>query len=305
MNYIDYYQVLGVSADATQEEIKKAYKKMARKHHPDLHPDDPEAQIRFQQINEANEVLSDPEKRKKYDEYGEHWKHAEEFEAQRAEYERRQRERSFHDGGFGNIFAGESADGFSDFFEQLFGYRSRPSTAAFRGQDYQAELQLTLRQATETHRQVIQVNGTKLRITIPAGIADGQKIKLTGKGGQGINGGPAGDLYITFHIASDPTFVRNEDDLYVTATIDLYTALLGGEVTVETLNGRVKLNVKPETANGSKVRLRGKGFPIYKKEGKAGNLIVTYNIVLPTALTERQRELLRLMREEEKTKWPK
>lgn len=305
MNYIDYYQVLGVSADATQEEIKKAYKKMARKHHPDLHPDDPEAQIRFQQINEANEVLSDPEKRKKYDEYGEHWKHAEEFEAQRAEYERKQHERNFHGGGFGNIFTGESADGFSDFFEQLFGYRSRPSTAAFRGQDYQAELQLTLRQAAETHRQVIQVNGTKLRITIPAGIADGQKIKLTGKGGQGINGGPAGDLYITFHIANDPTFVRNGDDLYVTATIDLYTALLGGEVTVETLNGRVKLNVKPETANGSKVRLRGKGFPIYKKEGKAGNLIVTYNIVLPTALTERQRELLRLMREEEKTKRPK
>lgn len=305
MNYIDYYQVLGVSADATQEEIKKAYKKMARKHHPDLHPDDPEAQIRFQQINEANEVLSDPEKRKKYDEYGEHWKHAEEFEAQRAEYERRQRESNFYGGGFGNIFAGESADGFSDFFEQLFGYRSRPSTTAFRGKDYQAELQLTLRQAAETHRQVIQVNGEKLRITIPAGIADGQKIKLTGKGGQGINGGPTGDLYITFHIASDPSFVRNGDDLYVTATIDLYTALLGGEVTVETLNGRVKLKVKPETPNGSKVRLRGKGFPIYKKEGKAGNLIVTYNIVLPTALTERQRELLRLMREEEKTKRPK
>ena len=197
MAYIDYYQVLGVDKKASQDDIKRAFRKLARKYHPDLNPNDATAKDKFQAINEANEVLSDPEKRKKYD------------------------------------------------------------------------------------------------ITIPAGVANGQVIKLKGYGGEGINGGPAGDLYITFVIPDDSVFKRLGDDLYVDVTVDLYTALLGGDQLVDTLDGQVKLKVKPETQNGTKVRLKGKGFPVYKKEGQFGDLIVTYSVKLPTNLTEQQKEMFR------------
>ena len=228
MPYIDYYNILGVSKDASQEDIKKAYKKLARKYHPDLNPNDPEAQRKFQEINEANEVLSDPDKRKKYDEYGENWKHADEFEAQKQQYYANQ------GGGFHTSYWSSSGDeeGFSDFFESLFGSRrgrTNQRNYAFRGQDYKAELHLTLREAAETHKQILTVNGKNLRITVPAGVADGQTIKLSGQGGPGTNGGPAGDLYITFVIAEDRQFKREGDDLFVTAPLNLYTAVLGGE----------------------------------------------------------------------------
>ncbi|RHJ51734.1 DnaJ C-terminal domain-containing protein [Bacteroides sp. AM10-21B] len=289
MAYIDYYQVLGVDKTASQDDIKKAFRKLARKYHPDLNPNDATAKDKFQAINEANEVLSDPEKRKKYDEYGEHWKHADEFEAQK----RAQQQAGA--GGFGG-FGGQDADGFSDFFEQMFGHRTRGGGGAntgFRGQDFHADLNLSLRDAAQTYKQILTVNGKNVRITIPAGVANGQVIKLKGYGGEGINGGPAGDLYITFVIAEDPVFKRLGDELYVDVDIDLYTALLGGEKLVDTLDGQVKLKVKPETQNGTKVRLKGKGFPVYKKEGRFGDLIVTYSVKLPTNLTEQQKELFR------------
>ncbi|HBO07783.1 MULTISPECIES: J domain-containing protein [Bacteroides] len=289
MAYIDYYQVLGVDKTASQDDIKKAFRKLARKYHPDLNPNDATAKDKFQAINEANEVLSDPEKRKKYDEYGEHWKHADEFEAQK------RAQQQAGTGGFGG-FGGQDADGFSDFFEQMFGHRTRGGGGAntgFRGQDFHADLNLSLRDAAQTHKQILTVNGKNVRITIPAGVANGQVIKLKGYGGEGINGGPAGDLYITFVIAEDPVFKRLGDELYVDVDIDLYTALLGGEKLVDTLDGQVKLKVKPETQNGTKVRLKGKGFPVYKKEGRFGDLIVTYSVKLPTNLTEQQKELFR------------
>ena len=296
MAYIDYYNILGVNKDASQDDIKKAYKKLARKYHPDLNPNDPDAQRRFQEINEANEVLSDPEKRKKYDEYGENWKHADEFEAQRQQYAHQQ------DGGFHTSFwsstGGEGGDAgeFSDFFESLFGSRrgtSGRSTHGFKGQDYNAELHLSLRDAATTHKQILDVNGKKIRITVPAGIADGQTIRLAGQGGAGINGGPAGDLYITFVISDDPVYKREGDNLYMNVPVDLYTAVLGGDITVDTLNGKVKLKIKPETQNGTRVRLKGKGFPVYKEEGKFGDLLITYEVKLPTHLTEKQKELFR------------
>ncbi len=289
MAYIDYYQVLGVDKTASQDDIKKAFRKLARKYHPDLNPNDATAKDKFQAINEANEVLSDPEKRKKYDEYGEHWKHADEFEAQK------RAQQQAGTGGFGG-FGGQDADGFSDFFEQMFGHRTRGGGGAntgFRGQDFHADLNLSLRDAAQTHKQILTVNGKNVRITIPAGVANGQVIKLKGYGGEGINGGPAGDLYITLVIAEDPVFKRLGDELYVDVDIDLYTALLGGEKLVDTLDGQVKLKVKPETQNGTKVRLKGKGFPVYKKEGRFGDLIVTYSVKLPTNLTEQQKELFR------------
>lgn len=293
MAYIDYYQVLGVDKGASQADIKKAYRKLARKHHPDLNPNDATAKDKFQAINEANEVLSDLEKRKKYDEYGENWKHADEFEAQK---QARQQAGAgdFGAGGFGS--SGGNAGDFSDFFEQMFGHRTRGgggANAVFRGQDFHAELNLSLRDAVQTHKQVLTVNGKNVRITIPAGVANGQVIKLKGYGGEGANGGPAGDLLITFVIADDPVFKRLGDDLYVDVSVDLYTAILGGDQLVDTLSRKVKLKVKPETQNGTKVRLKDKGFPVYKKEGQFGDLIVTYSVKQPTNLTEEQKELFR------------
>ena len=306
MAYIDYYKILGVDKNASQDDVKKAFRKLARKYHPDLNPNDPSAKDKFQEINEANEVLSDPEKRKKYDEYGEHWKHADEFEAQK----KARQHAGAGGGGFsgfggdggsywyssdGEGFSGGDAGGFSDFFESMFGHRGGGGRggSGFRGQDFNAELHLSLRDAAQTHKQVLNVNGKQVRITIPAGVADGQVIKLKGYGGEGINGGPAGDLYITFRIAEDPVFKRLGDDLYVDVEVDLYTAVLGGEKVVDTLEGKVKLKIKPETQNGTKVRLKGKGFPIYKKDGQFGDLIVTYSVKIPTSLTDRQKELFR------------
>ncbi len=292
MAFIDYYSVLGVDKNASSDEIKKAYRKLARKYHPDLNPDDQEAKAKFQQLNEAQEVLTDPEKRKQYDKYGENWKHAE-------QYEQAQQAQGQYQGGGGGTnwqdYSGNFDDGqFSDFFESLFGSRSgggRPSV--FRGQDYHADLNLSLRDAYTTHQHTFMVNGKSVRITINAGVAQGQKIKLKGYGGAGTNGGPAGDLYITFSIADDPVFKREGDNLYMTANLDLYTAVLGGELTIETLDGQVKLKVKPETQNGTRVRLKGKGFPVYKKEGQYGDLYVSFNVKIPTDLTEAQKELFR------------
>ena len=305
MAFIDYYKVLGVERNATQDDIKKAYRKMARKYHPDLNKDDPNAKDKFQEINEANEVLSDPEKRKKYDEYGEHWKHADEFKAEREAYQRAQERGggqsaywySVNGDDFMGGFGRGNASGFSDFFEQLFGHgasgsRSRRTYNMMEsGEDIEAQMNLSLREAAVTHKQTFSVNGENLRITIPAGIADGQMIKLKGHGEKGSNGAPDGDLYITFKIAPDPEFKREGDDLFTDVDIDLYTAVLGGTVNVRTIDGMVKLKVNPGTQNDTKVRLRGKGFPVYKKEGTFGDLIVTYHVNIPTSLSEKQKEL--------------
>ena len=287
MEFVDYYKVLGVPKTATQDDIKKAYRKLARKMHPDLNPNDKEAHKKFQQINEANEVLSDPEKRKKYDQYGKDWQHAEQFE------KAKQSQQRSWDGG-GQSFSGDDEGAFSDFFESLFGRSAeggRKSQAKFRGQDLQAALQLSLKDVYTTHQQTLTVNGKNIRITIPAGVENGQVIKLKGYGGPGANNGPAGDLYITFNIADDPHFKRSGDDLYTTAVLDLYTAVLGGETIVDTFSGKVKLPVAPGAQNGMKVRLKSKGFPVYKKEGEFGNLYVTFNVKIPTDLTEKQKEL--------------
>ena len=304
MAFIDYYKGLGVERNASQDDIKKAYRKMARKYHPDLNKDDPNAKDKFQEINEANEVLSDPEKRKKYDEYGEHWKHADEFKAEREAYQRAQERGgqsaywySVNGDDFMGGFGRGNASGFSDFFEQLFGHGAsagrsgRGYNMMSRGGDIEAQMNLSLREAAVTHKQTFSVNGENLRITIPAGIADGQMIKLKGHGEKGSNGAPDGDLYISVQIAPDPEFKREGDDLFTDVDIDLYTAVLGGTVNVKTIDGMVKLKVNPGTQNDTKVRLRGKGFPVYKKEGTFGDLIVTYHVDIPTSLSEKQKEL--------------
>jgi curved DNA-binding protein len=295
MAFIDYYQVLGIDKKASEKDIKNAYRKLARKFHPDLNPNDAEANKKFQQLNEANEVLSDPEKRKKFDQYGENWQHGAEYEAQ-AKQQRQNRQQSSYAGGQSSGFEGfDDNDGsFSDFFQSMFGNRGGASSGRqtkYRGQDYNSELQLTLKEVAETHKQALTVNGKNIRITIPAGVENGQVIKIAGHGGAGSNGGPAGDLYITFLVADDPRFKRDGSDLYFTAKLDIYTAILGGEVTVETLTGKVKIKVKPETQNGTKVKLKEKGMPVYKKENQFGDLYVTYDIQIPLNLTEKQKKL--------------
>lgn len=286
MDFIDYYKILEIEKSATPDEIKKAYRKLARKYHPDLNPGDKDANKKFQSINEANEVLGDPEKRKKYDQYGKDWQHADQFEQARQSQQYRSGKRS-------QPFTGNDESDFSDFFESLFGGGERSTRTKFRGQDYQAALTLQLAQVLETQQQVVTVNGKNIRITIPAGIENGQVIKIKGYGAPGANGGPPGDLYITFNIPVDNNFKRKGNDLYTKATIDLYTALLGGETIIETLKGKVKLKVSPETQYGTTIRLKGKGMPVYKKENEYGDLYITFEIKLPVNLTAQQKKYSR------------
>ena len=296
MAFIDYYKVLGVDKSATQEEIRKAYRKQAKRYHPDINKDDPLAKERFQEINEANEVLGNPEKRKKYDEYGEHWQHADEFEAQRRQYSDNTGG-TYDFGGFGGFgdFSGnrENASGFSDFFEQLFGGSFRRQQAP-RGKDLQATLTITLQEAATEHKQTFTINNENIRINVPAGISDGQKIKIKGRGTE-LNGA-RGDLYITFRIEPDKRFIRKGNDLYTTLTADLYTMLTGGTVIVPTLTGSAKVTIKPGTQPDSKLRLRGQGMPEYKKAGVCGDLIITLKVILPT-LNGKQKEILEKLKE--------
>ena len=288
MNFIDYYKILGVDNKATSGDIKKAYRKLARKYHPDLNPNDPDSKRNFQKINEANEVLSDPEKRNKYDKYGKDWQHAEQFENAKQS----QQESSDHSG---QSYSGAQFEGgFSDFFESMFGgtpNAGRSRQIKFRGEDYNAQLQINLTDAIKPQKQILTVNKEKIRFTVPAGIENGQTIKIPGRGGPGINGGPNGDLYITFSITNNSGFKRLGNDLYAHADINLYTAVLGGDITIDTLSGKVKLKVKPETQNGSRIKLKGKGFPVYKNDGQYGDLYITYTVKIPTHLTEKQKSL--------------
>jgi curved DNA-binding protein len=288
MAFIDYYKILGVPKTANEKEIKKAYRKLARKYHPDLNPNDKEAEKKFKQVNEANEVLSNAENRKKYDQYGEDWQNAEAYEKAKQQQQYSQQYNAQGD------FDGYSEKDFSEFFESMFGGRSSRAQgrqAKFRGQDFNAKLQLNLKDVYTTHKRTLTVNNKNIRITIPAGVENGQVIKIKGHGSKGINGGPNGDLYIQFSIVNSTPFKRDGDNLYTSVDLDLYKALLGGEITVNTFDGKVKLTVKPETQNGTKVKLKGKGFPVYNKQGQYGDLYVTYNIKTPTNLSAKEKEL--------------
>ncbi len=296
MDFIDYYKILEIQKTATEAEIKKAYRKLARKYHPDLNPNDKTAEAKFKSINEANEVLSNAENRKKYDKYGKDWQHADEFEKAGGRPRGgggQQQSGGFAGGGFGGDFS--DAGDFSDFFNSMYGGQGggRRQSTKYRGQDLNAEFQLDLKSAFTTHKQTLTVNGKNIRITIPAGVENGQIIKIPNHGSPGANGGPNGDLFITFDIAHDPKFKRDKSNLYSTHDLDLYTALLGGEVVVDTFDGQVKVKVAPETQTGTKVKLKGKGFPIYKKTDQFGDLYITFNVKLPTNLSDKQKELFR------------
>ncbi len=289
-DFIDYYKSLGLSKSASQDDIRKAYRKLARKYHPDVNPDNEEMSRKFKEINEANEVLSDKDKRQKYDQYGKDWQHADQLDKMR---------RQGGGGGQQYTYAQEGFEqqGFSDFFQSIFGgggggFGGRQQRS-FKGQDTKADLHLSLTDASETHKRTISVNGKQIRFTVPAGVTDGQSIKLAGQGQGGMQGGPAGDLYLTFRFENDPQFERQGDNLFTRSEIDIFTALLGGDVEVPTLAGKVRLKVKAGTQSGSKMRLKGKGYPIYKQEGKAGDLYVEIAVRLPESLTEAEQELVK------------
>lgn len=295
MQNVDYYKVLGLEKTATPKEIKNAYRKLARKFHPDLNAKDKEAKRKFQEINEANEILSDVVKRKKYDQNERDLKEAEEY---RKANQNQPQSRGYG----GQRFSNQQNDvDFSSFFDTMYGGGSqnfgRNRQTKFKGEDLHAQLNLELTDVIKTQKQTLNVNGKSIRITIPAGIENEQTIKIAGYGSVGENGGQNGDLYIKFSIVNNTKFNRVANNLSTTVDLDLYTAILGGEITLETLSGKVKLKVLPETQNGTKINLKGKGFPIYKNEGHFGDLQITYNIKIPTNLSEKQKNLFEEIRQ--------
>ena len=296
MEYKDYYQVLGVPKNATEKEMKQAYRRLARKHHPDVNPNNKAAQEKFKEINEAYQVLSDADKRKKYDALGSNWQQYE-------QYQRAGRQGPFQYGQyrtvspdeFGNIFGGlggEDAGDFSDFFRTFFGgefggARSQPRVR--RGHDIEQAVEISLEEAFRGATRLVQKEGRKLEIKIPPGVKNDSKIRYAGEGAPGSGG--AGDLYLRIQIADDPTFERRGDDLYVEAPIDLYTAILGGEAQVTTLKGKVALKIPPETQAGKTFRLGGQGMPKLDTPKSFGDLYVRVRIILPEHLNETEREL--------------
>jgi len=301
MEYKDYYKILGVSRNATQKEIKQAYRRLARKYHPDVNPGDKEAEERFKEINEAYEVLSDPEKRRKYDALGAQWEQWRRMggDPNAFDWSRWFAQRPGMEGVW--VEYGDLGDLFSDFFRAIFGgVGSRPRTTAWwttrraqRGRDYEQPVQITLEEAFHGTTRMLQVNGRRLEVKIPPGVKTGSRIRLAGEGGVGFGGGPRGDLYLRIEVLPHPTFERKDDDLYCEIPVDLYVAILGGEVRVPTLSGAVLLKIPPETQSGRTFRLQGQGMPHLRNPSRRGDLYVKVKVVLPQNLSPRERELFR------------
>ena len=303
MNYKDYYKVLGVEKTASQDAIKKAFKKLAMKYHPDKHPGDKKAEEKFKEVNEANEVLGDPEKRKKYDELGENWQSFQEGNYGGQEFDWSQ----FQTGGGrrgGFRSTGGNAD-FSDFFESFFGGGGFEGVSgnggarfnrARKGQDLQTEVEITLEDAYTGAARLMELNGEKIEIKFK-GVSDGQTLRIKGKGGQGSGGGATGDIYLKVHIPVHPRFERKGDDLYCEEPVDLYTAILGGKITVKTMGASINVDIAKETDNGKVLRLKGLGMPKFGKEKEAGDLFVKIKVVIPKKLTAKELELFKTLSE--------
>jgi curved DNA-binding protein len=301
MTYKDYYKILGVVKTATQDEIKKAYRKLANKYHPDKTKGDKAAEEKFKDINEANGILSDPVKRKKYDQFGEDWKHYEESGQQPGGFDwskytgsRSGQEHTMSQEEFNAMFGEE---GLGNIFETIFGQqnegRSGRRTRASKGEDFEAETALTLEEAYHGSTRLLKINNQTIKITMKPGIADGQVLRVAGKGGRGSNGGSNGDLYITIRIAPHAEFQRRGNDLYCDRTIGLYTAILGGKARIKTINNTVNVDIPKETPNGKVLRLLGLGMPVYGTKNEFGNMYVTIAIQVPDHLNEQEIDLFR------------
>jgi curved DNA-binding protein len=299
MNYKDYYKILGVTKDASAKEIKKAYRKLAARHHPDKNPDNKEAEEKFKEINEANEVLSDIEKREKYDTLGSNWEAYQHTGDDWRDYANQQKQqRRYSRGGSSEFYRDSRGEDFSSFFETFFGggRQTRRQGRAqernvFKGSDVQAELPITLFEAYKGSKRTFEINNEKLRINIKPGSYEGQKLKIKGKGQPGANGGPRGDLYILVAIQPDFNFQRKGDNLLYEANVDIYTAILGGKIEIPTMSHSVKITI-PEGIDIEKtLRLKGKGMPKYRNPKQYGDLLVKLKIDLPKILSQEEKEL--------------
>jgi curved DNA-binding protein len=318
VEYKDYYKTLGVQKAATAADIKKAYRKLARQYHPDVNKS-ADASKKFKEVNEANEVLSDPEKRKRYDQLGPDWERYAQAGAGGPSYQRSGNGSGFtwsYSGAPGASVFGDDEGGFSDFFQSVFGNMGgfgeaaggnarRRASRARPAADVEMEypLEVTLAEAYKGTERVLELQGAdgktrRLTVKVPAGVRDGQRIRLAGQAHAGGNGAPAGDLYLKINVKPDPRFERDGEDLRMQLPVALHEALLGAEVTVPTLKGRVSLRIPPETQNGRIIRLAGQGMP--RAGGGFGDLYVKVNVVLPTKLSDTERECLREIAERRK-----
>lgn len=308
MDFKDYYKILGVERNASADDIKKAYRKLAVKYHPDKNPGNKEAEEKFKEINEANEVLGDAEKRKKYDKLGANWKNYQQGGGRAEDFDWSQWSAPGGGRGFESFSEEEAFGGssFSDFFESIFGgsnsFQSR-SRKARKGGDYKAETDISLEEAYHGSTRRMDVNGKVLQIPIKPGAKDGQLLRLREKGGPGVNGGPNGDIYVTLHIPPHPHYKRKGDDLYCDAPVELYTALLGGKQLIRTLKGNIRIDIPKETENGKVFRLKGMGMPVFGKTGEYGDLYAKVKVLLPKNLTPKEIELLKELESLHKKKY--
>lgn len=299
MNYKDYYKILDVAKSATKDEIKKAYRKLAVKWHPDKNKGNKKAEEKFKEISEAYEVLSDEEKRSKYDQFGADWQNyqkagGEEQGFDWSKYTNQGSGKYYSSDGFG-------ADEFSDFFVQMFGgragFRSRSSSRSMKGQDVEATLHISLDEAYHGVKKVIELGGKKMRMTIKKGIESGKVLKLRGKGNPGFNGGPAGDLFLKVIVDDNYFYQRKSNDLQQTVNVDLFDAMLGEKVKVNTFTGSIMMSLPEGVQNGQILRLKGKGMPFYNSE-QYGDMLVKINVQMPKKLSDEQKQMLRNVKDQ-------
>ncbi len=293
MEYRDYYKILEIDKKATSEQVKKAYRTLAKKNHPDKNLNDKKAEERFKLVNEANEVLGNPEKRKQYDELGENWQ-----QNQQSQNQQRNANQQYRSDGQG--FEGNNSRGFSDFFEQFFSQQhggNSQQNQNRKGSDFETEMEISLLEAYEGTSRIVQLENEKLRVTTKPGAFDSQHLRIKNKGGIGSSPNNRGDLFITIKVKENPKFTRKGDNLYQTVNIDMIDAVLGNDVIVEHLSGKIKINIEPGTQNGKAIRLKGKGMPIYEKPATFGDLYLTTHITIPTNLNEKQKALFKEIQE--------
>ena len=304
MDYKDYYKILGVNKKASQADIKKAYRKLAMKFHPDKNQGDAKAEEKFKEISEAYEVLSNADNRRKYDQLGANWKHYEKNGAYANQ--------GFGHGQYGGYYrtGGDGVDmddifgggGFSDFFKTFFGAgfggdrtQSR-QRSSLKGRDYKTTLSLTLLEAYQGTERMIEINGSRIKVKVGKGVVDGQRLRVKGKGGRGSAGGQSGDLYLLINILPDPRFKRKQTDLFTTVDIDLYTAVLGGKHKVETLKGPVNITIPPGTQNSKTFRLGNMGMPRYRQSGITGDMFVKIHVEIPSKLNSEEKNMFEKLR---------